>query len=495
MECLVALDIGTSYVKAALINNSGHVLAFNSERIPIHRTTQFSAEHCPKELLDICKRLIKKVSSNNKKLIRAIVPTGYQFGLLLLDKYDNPINGISTLLDTRAHLTFHDFIDTFNIDWIYQTTGCPAIFHYPLARLFYFKRNHPDIFGRITKILSAKDYLFLNLTGQWLSDASTSSATQLMSLTKQEWNQEVLTKIGIDKDFLPSLVSSYKESYPLKEEVRRELDLNQDVKVLVGLYDSAALAIGMNALKQGQGFCNLGTSAMLRSVSDNPLLDQKEKKLQAYHFIDGSYLIGSGMNNGLIPLFWLNQITSGKSTDNSLEEISKITPGADGLLCLPYFTGERDPELGEQARGVLFGLKETHASAHIGKAMLEGVTFHLNSVKQKLSSLGITLGSISMGGGGSQNQALIQMMADIFNIPLLVSDSGEPALIGNAIIGFANLNGCSVQDSANNISPRLKIIHPIIQNSIKYERISATYQELALISSSLFPKLAEFSNS
>ena len=212
---ILSFDIGTSAMKAGLLDENGRVHALASQRMTLHAPAAGAAEHDPDELMRAVLALGGKVAGTRRRDVRLIVIASYQFGAMLLDKAMRPLTGITTLLDTRAQeasSTFYAGLDTADI---YRRSACPPFFQYPLARLHYFRQAHPELYARAAHVLSCKDYLLYRLTGALLTEPSTASATQLMNAEKAAWDEQLLGLVGLGREQLPPIVEADAEQLPL----------------------------------------------------------------------------------------------------------------------------------------------------------------------------------------------------------------------------------------------------------------------------------------
>jgi len=322
----------------------------------------------------------------------------------------SPVTGITLLTDIRAQSTFDDFKLFFSGFDLYQHTGCPLITPYILPRLFYFSTKEQDLFNRTRYFADSKAYLFEWLTGDFVTDVSTAAATQCFNLHSYQWDG-LLAAIGLSADQFPAIQDGTTYLRPLKNTHRLAWGLKKEVKVLLGVYDGAALAMGLSGLQPGCGIINLGTSAMLRVPGKYPVFDKNEnKKIQPYALKRNCFLNNGALNNAALSLNWLRT----QLFDVDLRNLQLMGNSTNApLFCLPYLTGERDSKTGPYASGVFFGLRQNHTKTDIARAVLEGVAYSMNYIFDALKENGLQVNQLYMGGGGIQIPLCPQIFSDI----------------------------------------------------------------------------------
>ncbi len=480
MGLILSVDVGTTNIKAGIVDKKGRVLNFTRKEIGIERLEEKSAEHNPQKLFIQFIEVCRQVSRNFKKDISLFIVSSYQFGLILLDKDFSPLTGLITLLDTRAQETTENFKEKFNSLSVYTQTGCPPLFQYPLSKIYYFKKKKPKLYRKAAYFLSSKDYLIFRLTGRLITEPSIASATQMFNIRTLSWDKEILDKIEIKKEQLPEVVEGNRELLSLKKEIREKIGLSSSCKLLPGLYDGGAMVLGMGGLKEKMGISNIGTSGMLRVVSSKPTLDKSSlMRFQTYYLLNGLYLVGGAINNAALPLQWLNENLFNLEYDEIVSYSKKSSIGAGNLFFLPYLTGERNPKIGNFASGVLFGLRDYHTKFDLVRSLLEGVGFSLCLIKEAIEENSIRIREIRMGGRGSHLKEWVKIFSDILDLPIVTTKSEDASLIGNGILGFSFLKEySSISEGAENMVKEEEKIRPEIRRSKKYSNLYRFYKNL-----------------
>ena len=435
MALTLAIDLGTSNVKVGVVDSNGELLVLRKSPVQTKIRQAGCAEHDPRELkrliLELCKQALL---DEYKDQIKYICASSYHFGLMFLDKKLEPISDMSVLTDIRSQKTFAEFKEFFADYDLYTNTGCPLLGQYVLPRLFYFYKHEPELLKQAAYIAGSKEFLFHWLTGEFLTEHSIASATQLFNCHQFDWDQEVLSRLNLKKEQFPKVADGTKILRPLVENLRLELGLNQDVQVALGLFDGGALAVGLSGIASNIGILNVGTTAMLRVPSPKPAFDLSEnKRIQAYALRENLFVNGGALNNAALPLDWLRQkLFDVDLHDPDLLKISKEPP----LFSLPYLTGERDTKVGPYASGVFFGIRREHTRMDFARSLLQGVAYSMRFIYEALEDNQISLSELRMGGGGTSWKAWPQMFADTLGIPILIPRVNEVALIGSAMIAL-----------------------------------------------------------
>ena len=435
MALTLAIDLGTTNLKVGLVDEQGKIFCLQASGVPTMGNATGAAEHDPQQLKDLLISLCKKVlKDNDKGPVKYIVSSGYQFGLMMMDEHRKPLTGITLLTDTRSQTTFSDFISFYTDEDIYRKTGCPLISQYVLPRLFYFFREQPELYKKANYFTDSKAFLFEWLTGAWVTDMSTAGATQFYNIQDYQWDQELLSKLDLSGEQFPAVADGTQYSAPLRKEIAEMLGLKEKVEVLLGIYDGAALGMGLSGFTPNVGIINIGTTAMLRIPGEYAVLDKDEnKRIQAYAIKENFFLNGGALNNAALPVDWMRKnLFDININDPDLQEISHEPP----LISLPYLTGERDSLTGPYASGVFFGMRRNHSKTDFVRSTLEGVAFSMRYIYDALRENNMHVKEIRMGGGGVNIKAWPQIFADILGVPVTLPPGNEMALVGNAMLAF-----------------------------------------------------------
>lgn len=437
--CILAVDVGTTNLKAGIVRADGRVLRVVQRELPLMRDESGRAEHDPHGLWDAFREVCRQACEGYGAQTGALVLSAYQLSLLAVDEGGEPLSAIITLLDTRPQQTFPQLLERVDVHHLYRRTGCPPLFHYPLSKIFWLQSTHPDVFARARWLVGVKDYLIHRLTGQWVTEASLGTATQLMNLHTLRWDEYALGVLALEAERLPTPVPAEEVLAELLPAVCAQLGMAPGCRLVPGVYDGGAVAIGIGAMPERTSAINLGTTAMLRAALPQPILDSDPAmRLQTCYLACGRWFPGGAINNAGVTLRWLRDNVLHIDYETMNREAEAVTDSA-GLFFLPFLSGERNPQIGNSASGVFFGLRGYHGRGHIVRAVMEGVGFALRIVADALQQNGVTPAEVRIGGGGSRSSLWLQTMANILGVPLQVSRVEEPGLVGSAILGYTAL--------------------------------------------------------
>lgn len=478
MALILAIDIGTTNLKAGIVDEKGEILALRKQQIPVLAPQSGAAEHDPEDLYDLLVRLCSEVTPKFRSEIKLVAISAYHFGLLALDKGMNPLSAISLLTDIRAQQTFDAFRHEFDTRQLYLRTGCPPLFQYALARLFYFKKTKPDLIQSSSFYASSKDYLIYRLTGEFMTEPSLAAATQMMDARTLDWDEVTLNQIGISKSQLPPIRRGDTDPIPLLASAAKALGVNAAVKVLPGFFDGGALAVGLSGLEEGIGVINVGTSAMFRVPHSEPAFDTSEDmRLQPYALTPGQYLNGGGLNNAALPLDWVRSKLF--DVDLSDPDILESQHSGAPLFAVPYLTGERDCRIGPFSSGVFFGLRTYHTRHDVVRSLFEGFAYTLRIMRDTLTKSGVQIREVRMGGGGTAWKVWPQIIADVLNTRIFVPRAQEIGLIGSGMLGYRHLGRySSLEEAAIHMCNAGESVEPHEVRTKKYEENFQFFREL-----------------
>lgn len=485
MATALVIDLGTTNLKVGLVDES--LVVINVKSVPLKFLNKISGavEHDPNELKTLITSLCKELLSvSNINHIDYIVASTYQFGLMLLDKNKKPLTGISVLSDIRSQKTFNDFKKLYEDVDLYKRSGCPLLTPYLLPRLFYFSKKETAVYNKAKYFTDSKAFLFEWLTGEFVTDISTAAASQHYNLKDFSWDNGLLNRIGISANQFPEVKDGTSYLSVIKEDVRIQLGIKNKSKVLLGVYDGAALVIGLGALKPEVGIINLGTSAMLRVPSAKPAFDKDDnKRIQPYAINKNIFLNGGALNNAALPLNWLNKnLFEVDLQDPKMLQIDNQPP----LFCLPYLTSERDSKTGPYASGVYFGLRQYHTKIDLLRATMEGVAYSMRYIGDALKDNGLVLNELRMGGGGVQIKSWPQIFANILGHEINIPKGDQMALVGNAMLAFVADGlfkdiasvGAKINQPNTNIKPDKKVLQIHDERYLFFKKLRETLSPL-----------------
>ena len=438
VEYYIGIDSGTQSTKAAVVDGeSGRVVGSAVKRYNlIEGLPQGHKEQHPstwiEALTETVRRSIAK-SGIQPRRVKALGVSGQQHGFVPLDHENKVIRPAKLWNDTSTVEECRVLIDALGgRDEVIRLIGNSIPPGFTASKILWLKRKEPGNYDRLATVLLPHDYINFYLTGELSMEHGDASGTALMDVRKRRWSEKVVEVIDprlLDK--LPPLRSSAEPSGLLRKEVAESLGLDEGVMVSAGGGDNMMGAIGTGNTRSGIVTVSLGTSGTIYAYSDKPVIDPVG---EVAAFCDST--------GGWLPLICTMNVTVATELVRSLfgyshEELARVvesTPlGSGGLVLLPYFNGERTPDL-PGGTGVYYGLtEETFKAGHLARAAMEGVTMGLNYGLNRLKSLGVEPVELRLTGGGARNESWRRIAADVFNCEVVTLKEEEGAAYGAAL--------------------------------------------------------------
>lgn len=490
----IGIDIGTSSARAVLFDNNGFQVSIDGREYSLDVSISGMAELNPDQVFDsvinVLRNCIKKAGID-KKYIYGIGISCQMHSLMLVDNKGDPLSRLITWADNRSKTEADTINDIYNASDLYNRTGCRTQHPmYPLSKLLWFKKNDPELFAKCHKFITIKEYIIFKLYGEYVVDYTLASCQGYYNIHRQNWDNHILDNIiGITSERLSEVVECTYILKGFKSELESILGIYKDTPLIIGAGDGIMANIGCGVVDSRSFSSTVGTSGAIRTASEKPLLDVNQKNW-CYSFLKDMWVSGGAINNGGLVLKWFrdefkNQFEQEATLSNmNVYELfdryaSEINPGSDGLIFLPFLTGERSPGWKSDARGIMYGLSYSHGRKHMLRASMEGVMFRLYAVYEVISALNPPLqeasfnnsaASIIANGGYTKSDIWLQMQADIFNKKIAVSRVTEASALGAAYLAMYALG--EVKD-IKKLLPGMhteNIIFPSEENHLIYKK-------------------------
>ena len=423
----IGIDIGTTATKAVCFDTNGNVLHQISKEYPMYHPEENWSIQKPNEVLDSVLACIEEITRNTKP--EFISFSAAMQSILLINEEGCPISDALLWADNRAISIAAALKESELGTSFYQKTAIPIHPFSPMTKLVWLKQNKPNLFQKAFKFISLKEYIWHQLTGEYVIDSSMASGTGIMNIHKLQWDELILNYLDIKEEQLSEIVSPMHQCKGIKD----------NFLYILGGGDGPLANLGTGAMETNRMALSIGTSGAVRIPIDQPYIDS-EMRTQCYHLMDNQYLKLGAVNNGAVILQWLKEslLKTNESYEVLLEQAVVIPAGSDGLLFVPYLLGERAPIWDASAQGALLGIKITHHKAHFVRATLEGILFGLFSVVEiLLPDFKIRKETtVMVSGGFGKSELWLQMVADIFQMKVVVPETIEGAAWGAVLIGF-----------------------------------------------------------
>ena len=478
----LGIDLGTSEVKALLMNRAGLVISVARAPLQVMRPFPRWSEQSPDEWWRATLVAIDHVRARHPKEFAAldgIGLSGQMHGATLLDRADRPLRPAILWNDTRSDAQCAELVK--RAPRLEEISGNRAMPGFTAPKLLWVAENEPQTFEQVACVLLPKDYVRLCLTGDKVSDMSDASGTLWLDVAERSWSPELLEATGLGHEQMPGLVEGNAPSGNLRRELAVRWGIRQSVTVAGGAGDNAASAIGIGAVAPGDGFTSLGTSGVVFVVNDGFRPNPRSGVHTFCHAIPNRWHQMSVMLSAASCLSWIVRLTGASGEHSLLKEVAALEDQKkfQAPLFLPYLSGERTPHNDPYAQGVFFGLTHDTGRAALGYAVLEGVAFGLADGLDALGAAGSDLTAVSLVGGGARSVEWAQTIADVVNKPVHTHEFGE----AGAAIGAARLAQMACGDADDLLCvrppteatffPRAKL-RPILEERL--ERYRALYR-------------------
>ncbi|EFE96839.1 xylulokinase [Serratia odorifera] len=424
----IGIDLGTSGVKAILLDEQGQLLASHSEALTVSRPQPLWSEQDPQAWWHATDRAMLALGSQHAlQQVRAIGLTGQMHGATLLDKQQRVLRPAILWNDGRSAEQCQALERA--VPHSRAITGNLMMPGFTAPKLLWVQQHEPQIFEQIDKVLLPKDYLRWRMTGEFASDMSDAAGTLWLDVARRDWSDDLLAACGLSREQMPTLVEGNQLTGQLHGELAQRWQL-PPVPVVAGGGDNAAGAIGVGLYQPGQAMLSLGTSGVYFAVSDGFLSNPASAVHSFCHALPERWHLMSVMLSAASCLDWVCQLTRVDDVATLLRNVEQAPPAETPVWFLPYLSGERTPHNNPNAKGVFWGLTHQHGPNDLARAVLEGVGFALADGIDVLHASGLQPSSITLIGGGARSPFWRQMLADISGQRLEYRTGGDvgPAL-------------------------------------------------------------------
>ena len=438
-QLFIGIDSGTQGTKAVVFSREqGRILAEAYADHQLIENIGGRREQEPQWWIEACSTVISQLlteSGVSRQMIRAIGVSGQQHGMVPLDAGGEVIRPAKLWCDTETapqcdQITEHIGSHAKVIELI----GNSIAAGFTASKILWLKQHEPHSYERLATVLLPHDYINYWLTGQRKTEFGDASGTAYFDVKTRTWSDALLNAIddsGKLQNCLPDLIPPDAPVGTIRSEIAEQFQLKSDTLVSAGGGDNMMAAIGTGNVIPGIVTTSLGTSGTIYSFSDQPVIDP-----------NGELAAFCSSSGGWLPLVCTMNVTVSTELTRDLlglsladfnQLASSAPPGAEGIVLLPYFNGERTPAL-PKAKAVFFGLTGTnYIASNLARASMEGATLGLRYGLDVLRQQGITPTEIRLVGGGARSPLWRQMVAEIFNCPVVCPESSEAGAVGAAI--------------------------------------------------------------
>ncbi len=445
---LLGIDVSTTATKAILVDEAGAVIAVAATEYPFETPHPLWSEQDPELFWHGTVNSVRAVLAQSgiaPAEVAGIGLTGQMHGLCALDAEGAPLRPCILWNDQRTGGQCAEITARVGHERVIQLTGNPVLTGFTAPKILWVAQNEPEVYARIEHLLLPKDYARYKLTGEFLSEVSDSSGTSLFDVGQRRWSDEMLAALAIPRRWLPEVTESPVASAVVSAEAAAATGLLAGTPVIGGGGDQAAQAIGTGIVREGLVSATLGTSGVVFAQSDSYRVEPQGRLHAFCHAVPGKWHLMGVMLSAAGSFRWYRDavgqyeraqaaVTGRDVYDLLTAEAAEAPAGCEGLIFLPYLTGERTPHPDPLARGAFVGLTVRHGKAHLTRAVLEGVSYGLRDSLELMRGLGIAATQVRGSGGGSRSPLWRQILADVFATQIATVNISEGAAYGAALL-------------------------------------------------------------
>ncbi|MBW7904556.1 MAG: xylulokinase [Phycisphaerae bacterium] len=497
-DLLLGIDVGTTGCKALLIDaEDGGPVADATREHPLDTPRPMWAEQDPERWWDGACAVVREVLARagaEPRGVAAVGLTGQMHGLVLLDGAGAALRPAILWNDQRTAAQCAEITRRVGEARVLELTGNPVLTGFTAPKIAWVRQHEPAIYQRAAHVLLPKDFVRYRLTGQLAADVSDASGTSLFDVGRRRWSEDMLAALDLPRAWLPDVFESAEIAGRITGPAAERCGLLPGTPVVAGAGDQAAQAIGGGILREGDVAVTLGTSGVVFAACDSYRVEPRGRLHAFCHAAPGAWHLMGVMLSAGGSLRWFRDALGAEERaraaalqrdvyDVLLAPVVDVPAGCEGLLFLPYLTGERTPHADPAARGVFFGLTLRHGKGHLARAVLEGVAYGLRDGLELTRGLGIDARQIHLSGGGAASPLWRQILADVFDRPLALLEINQGAAYGAALL--AGVGAGAFRDAADAAERCVRIsqvVSPganVAEYQRGYERFAALYPALA----------------
>lgn len=496
MSILIGLDVGTSGTKAVAIDAKGELLASALVEYPLHSPRPNWAEQDPADwgraAFEALAALAAKI---NPAEVKGIGLTGQMHGSVFLDDANEVIRPALLWCDQRTVAQCEAITSKVGEARLIEMVSNPALTGFTAPKILWLRDEEPQHYERLRKVLLPKDYIRFLLTGEFASDVSDASGTLLLDVANRRWHRELLGILEIDPALLPPVFEGTEVTGTLSAEAAAKTGLPAGIAVVAGGGDQAAGGVGCGIVREGVVSASLGTSGVVFAYADHVHTDPRGRVHTFCHAVPGAWHVMGVMLSAGGALRWFRDTLCREEIDRAAEDhvdpyqyitaaAAEAPVGAEGLIFLPYLTGERTPHKDPHAKGAFIGLSLRHHKAHMARAVLEGVAFGMRDSIEIIRGMGIPVSEVRASGGGARSSLWKQILADAMRAPMVTINVDEGPAYGAAILASVAAGAYgSVPEACDAIIRETRRVDVDESSAAAYEpwyaEYGAAYQALA----------------
>ncbi len=493
MGYLIGIDVGTSGTRALVVDERGLVLGSASAPHTSLAPRPLWSEQEPEEWWQATQAAVPRALADagiEPDAVAGIGLTGQMHGLVMLDADDEVIRPAILWNDQRTAAECREIRDAVGPDRLREITCNPALTGFTAPKILWVRKNEPSKYARCRRMLLPKDYVRFRMSGAYATDVSDASGTLLLDVGGRDWSDEVLGRLDLDRALLPDCFESPEVCAQLSKEGAEALGLPAGTPIVGGGGDQAAGAVGNGVVREGVISATIGTSGVVFAVSKRAATDPAGRLHTFCHAVPGMWhVMGVVLSAGGSLQWYRDNLANAERTaaerlgldpyDVMCEEAARAPAGCEGLLFLPYLTGERTPHADPNARGVLFGLTPRHGKAECIRSIMEGITYAMRDSLEIIRSLEVQVDQIRLSGGGARSKLWRQMQADCYGQTVCTINAEEGPAYGAALLAGVGTGAWpSVEAACEQCIRVTDAYEPVAEHRAAYDEYYPLYRAL-----------------
>lgn len=494
MTLLLGIDIGTSSAKAVLFDPDTAQIAAVTRgyEYPINKPRPDYAEQNPDDWWRATVAAVRAaLAQAGRDDVAGISFSAQMHATVLVGADGQPVRPAIVWPDTRTAVEVRDLIETVGAKRYAAIAGTLPATGFMAPSLLWLKRHEPESLDRAAAVILVKDYVRLKMTGSAASDPTDAAGSALFDVTNRQWATEIIDAVGLPRDIFPPIVEASVAAGALTGAAANELGLRPGIPVIAGSADQPAQSIANGLITTGKAAVATGSGGqVVVPITLTGSAIPTDPRLHVFNHAvpDMWYVLGAILAAGL-GLRWLRGLTGLDDDPNAYATFSReadgVPVGADGLIFLPYLSGERTPHMDPLARGGFVGLNYHHTRGHLARAVMEGVAFALRQSLELSQELGGAVEAVVVTGGGAESDVWRQIQADVFGLPLQQSLLTELSSVGAALLAGV---GAGVYRDFADATSRVVRYGPVTEPNPARQR---AYDELYARYLGLYPRLRD----
>ena len=479
MNIILALDLGTTLIKALAYTEKGKLLQSASEKYPLINVGRNEIEQDPQLFWEIVSSLIQKIAAglkNDAAHIQAIGLSSQGISIIPVDEQYTPLYNMLSWLDSRAVGEVEKINSRYSTKDLFHITGKKLNEFYSLPKILWLKNHIPSVFAQTHRVLLPLDYIYHRLTGVSVIDHTMAGGTMLYDVNKRGWSDELYKAFGLKHGLLSEIGNAGEPRHPVLPSVAEELGLHNNVSVVLGAQDQKCASIGAG-IDDSTAVISMGTCTAVLATSSTAVFDDK-MRIPIFSFIDNEYILESVISTTGIVLEWVRDNFFKHTGFDKLDDMADLVePGSGGLFFYPHFEGAGTPYLHPKVRGFMYGLALSTRKEDIIRSLLEGVAFQIRGNIEIIEEIcGKRISCVKILGGGAKSDLWSSIIAAVLDREVIRFASSEIAARGAAIlagVGSGLFRDCvqgyeSMKDETTTFKPDPRLVNIYNSTYSKY---------------------------